>query len=188
MLYHRLLRPLLFRLDPERAHDLAISAAASLASSRPLAELVHDTLARPPVRPVTAFGLRFPHPVGLAGGMDKNGVAPLAWWAFGFAFVELGTVTPRPQKGNPRPRMFRKPAELALVNRMGFNNRGAAALARRLADQRRWGLRPNDLPSVCRRLGIGLVHHDAGSDAEACARIVIAAHGGPPADPGRVSG
>lgn len=142
MLYHRLLRPLLFRLDPERAHDLAISAAASLASSRPLAELVHDTLARPPAIPVTAFGLRFPHAVGLAGGMDKNGVAPLAWWAFGFAFVELGTVTPRPQKGNPRPRMFRKPAELALVNRMGFNNRGAAALARRLADQRRWGLRP----------------------------------------------
>jgi dihydroorotate dehydrogenase len=141
MLYRRLVRPLLFRLDPEQAHDLALRSAASLAASRPLAGLVH-AVARPAAVPVTAFGLRFPHPVGLAGGMDKNGVAPLAWWAFGFGFVELGTVTPRPQAGNPKPRMFRRPDELALVNRMGFNNRGAAALARRLAGQRRLGLRP----------------------------------------------
>ena len=139
-MYH-LARPLLFRLPPEPAHHLALSAAAGLARSRTAAGLVRR-LARPAGRPVDALGLRFPHPVGLAGGMDKDGAAPLAWWAFGFAFLELGTVTPRPQPGNPPPRLFRLPADGALVNRMGFNNRGAAELGRRLANQRRRGLRP----------------------------------------------
>ena len=82
-------------------------AAGPVAAGCPGA--VHDVLARPRPRPVTALGLTFPNPVGLAGGMDKNAVAPLAWWAFGFGFVELGTVTPRPQPGNDRPRMFRFP-------------------------------------------------------------------------------
>jgi dihydroorotate dehydrogenase len=133
MLYRAFLRPLLFSLDAERAHELALAAARRLAGSRLLARAVHDVLARPRPVPVTALGLTFPNPVGLAGGMDKNGVAPLAWWAFGFGFVELGTVTPRPQPGNDRPRMFRFPKDRAVVNRMGFNNDGAQALADRLA-------------------------------------------------------
>ena len=99
-------------------------------------------VARPASRPVSALGLHFPHPVGLAGGMDKDGLAPLAWWAFGFAFLELGTVTPRPQPGNDKPRMFRLLGQRAVVNRMGFNNRGADELATRLAAQRRAGRRP----------------------------------------------
>jgi dihydroorotate dehydrogenase len=133
MLYRTLLRPLLFSLDAERAHELALSAASLLARSRLLSRFVRVVLARPRPAPVNVLGLTFPNPVGLAGGMDKNAVAPLAWWAFGFGFVELGTVTPRPQPGNERPRMFRLPAERAIVNRMGFNNDGAAALAARLA-------------------------------------------------------
>ena len=136
-----LLRPLLFRRPPEDAHHLALSAAGGLARFPPLCRLVRAA-ARPGATPVAAMGLHFPHPVGLAGGMDKDGLAPLAWWAFGFAFLELGTVTPRPQPGNATPRMFRLPDRLALVNRMGFNNRGATELAKRLANQRRRGLRP----------------------------------------------
>ncbi len=142
MLYRSLLRPILFSLDAERAHELALAAAARLARSQLLARLVHDVLTRPRPAPVTLLGLTFPNPIGLAGGMDKNGVAPLAWWAFGFGFAELGTVTPRPQPGNERPRMFRLPRERAIVNRMGFNNDGAAVVAARLAEQARNGLRP----------------------------------------------
>jgi dihydroorotate dehydrogenase len=91
---------------------------------------------------VQALGLTFPNPVGLAGGMDKNGEAPLAWWAFGFGFVELGTVTPKGQAGNDKPRMFREPRSGALVNRMGFNNHGAESMAKALETQARRGLRP----------------------------------------------
>lgn len=84
--------------------------------------------------PREVFGVRFPGPVGLAAGMDKNGVALPAWPAFGFGFVEVGTVTAQPQPGNPRPRLYRLPASEAVINRMGFNNLGAAALASRLRD------------------------------------------------------
>ncbi len=141
MLYADLVRPLLFRLDPERAHDLVMAGTARLARLPLLCKLVH-ALARPKPTPVKALGLTFPNPVGLAGGMDKNARAPFAWWAFGFGFVELGTVTPKPQPGNDRPRMFRLPAEEAVVNRMGFNNDGAEAVAGRLAEQAKRGLRP----------------------------------------------
>src|SRR5215213_6170354 len=137
MLYRALLRPVLFALDPEKAHELALASMALLARSPSLCRAVRAVLARPRPRPVNCLGLTFPNPVGLAGGMDKNGVAPLAWWALGFGFVELGTVTPRPQPGNEKPRMFRFPKERALVNRMGFNNDGAAALAARLARRAR---------------------------------------------------
>src|SRR5262249_41612759 len=85
-----------------------------------------------PALRVRAMGLDFPGPLGLAAGFDKDGLAPDAIAALGFSFVEVGTVTARPQPGNPKPRMFRFPAERALVNRMGFNNAGAAALAARL--------------------------------------------------------
>lgn len=91
----------------------------------------------PPAHPVTAFGLRFPNPVGLAAGMDKNAVALPAWAALGFGFAEVGTITAKPQPGNPKPRLFRYPDLGALVNRFGFNNDGAAALAARLAQSKR---------------------------------------------------
>jgi len=141
MLY-RLTRPLLFRLDAERAHDLAMRGMRFLAGRRRLARLVRGVIARPRSTPVRVMGLDVPHPIGLAAGFDKNGLAPLAWWAIGFGFVELGTVTPLPQSGNPRPRMFRFPAAGALVNRMGFNNDGAQAVAERLAKQSLCGCRP----------------------------------------------
>jgi dihydroorotate dehydrogenase len=126
--YERVLRPVLFRAfggDAERVHG-AVLRALPLLPSRALA-------ARLPRRPRTVFGVRFPNPVGLAAGLDKDGVALRAWPALGFGFVEVGTVTRHPQPGNPRPRLFRLPASGALVNRMGFNNAGAAALAARLA-------------------------------------------------------
>ena len=87
-------------------------------------------------RTVELIGLRFRNPVGLGAGFDKDGLAIGGWAALGFGFVELGTVTPRPQPGNPRPRLFRLPRDRALVNRMGFNNAGAEALAGRIADAR----------------------------------------------------
>jgi dihydroorotate dehydrogenase len=141
MLYTSLLRPLLFRFDAEVAHT-AVMAGTHLLSRAPLACKLLHAIARPRHRPVNALGLQFPNPVGLAGGMDKNGEAPLAWWAFGFGFLELGTVTPKGQPGNDKPRMFREPSSLALINRMGFNNHGATALAAALSEQARRGLRP----------------------------------------------
>src|SRR5438874_162930 len=102
MLYRPLLRPVLFALDPEKAHELALASMARLARSPLLCRAVRAVLARPRPRPVKALGLTFQNPIGLAGGMDKDGVAPSAWWALGFGFVELGTVTPRPQPGNDR--------------------------------------------------------------------------------------
>ncbi len=131
MLYPLLLRPLLFQLDPERAHELGLWAARRLAESELLSKWVHAVAGYS--KPVRVAGLSFPNPVGLAGGLDKNGVAARAWWAFGFGFAELGTVTPQPQPGNSRPRMFRVPGQQAIINRMGFNNEGADALAARLA-------------------------------------------------------
>ena len=137
---YRLARPLLFRLDAERAHDLAVGALAR-ASRHPgalrlldLALATHD-----PRLAVDAFGLTFPNPVGLAAGMDKNARAVPAFLALGFGSVEVGSVTAEAQAGNPRPRMFRLPEDLALINRMGFNNEGARAVAARLAAWRAEG-------------------------------------------------
>jgi len=133
--YRRLARPVLFRLgrgDAESAHRRIVSLLGSIARHpawlRGLARLLAADRA-----PRTVFGLDFPSPVGLAAGMDKDGVALAAWPALGFGFVEAGTVTAVRQPGNPRPRVFRLPASAALVNRMGFPNDGAAALARRIA-------------------------------------------------------
>ncbi|GIX22321.1 MAG: dihydroorotate dehydrogenase (quinone) [Gammaproteobacteria bacterium] len=122
---YRLLRPLLFRLDPERAHALTLGLLRLAGGAAGLGLPA-------PRRPVEAMGLRFPNPVGLAAGLDKDGRCLAAWTALGFGFIEVGTVTPRPQPGNPRPRLFRIPAERALINRMGFNNEGVDALAARL--------------------------------------------------------
>ncbi len=119
-------RPLLFSLDAERAHGLGLSAldtAYRLGTTPLLAPRIAPL-------PTTAFGLTFPNPVGLAAGLDKNGEHIDALFALGFGFVEIGTITPRPQDGNPRPRMFRLPAHQAIINRMGFNNAGVDALVR----------------------------------------------------------
>jgi dihydroorotate dehydrogenase len=122
MFPYSLLRPALFALDPETAHDLTIAA---LSKAGPLAGLSCGKTAG---RAVEVMGLKFPNPVGLAAGLDKNGEAVDGFAALGFGFLEIGTVTPRPQPGNPRPRLFRLPAAEAIINRMGFNNHGVAAL------------------------------------------------------------
>ncbi|MCX5069774.1 quinone-dependent dihydroorotate dehydrogenase [Micromonospora lupini] len=132
-LFERVVRPQLFRLgggDAEAAHEWTLRRLAAL-SRRPVA--LAALRARYAVQtPRTVFGVRFPNPVGLAAGMDKDGAALAAWPALGFGFVEVGTVTAHAQPGNPRPRLFRLPGSEAVVNRMGFNNAGAAALAARL--------------------------------------------------------
>jgi dihydroorotate dehydrogenase len=115
-----LARPLLFALDPERVHELTLEGlqrAHDLGATR----LMQVPLAG---EPVTVMGLAFPNPVGLAAGLDKNGAHIDALGDMGFGFVEVGTVTPRPQPGNPKPRMFRLPRAQALINRLGFNNGG----------------------------------------------------------------
>lgn len=117
---YRLLRPLLFRLDPETAHNLTLGGMARLHALG----LLRPLLPAVPPLPVRVMGLDFPNPVGLAAGLDKNGEAIDAWAALGFGFIEVGAVTPRPQPGNPRPRVFRLPQARALINRMGFNNLG----------------------------------------------------------------
>ncbi|HEX4639926.1 MAG TPA: quinone-dependent dihydroorotate dehydrogenase [Chthoniobacterales bacterium] len=138
--YERLVRPLLFSLSAEAAHDLAIRNLR--ASSNWPAALRQLERFQPPPKPTTVFGLTFPNPVGLAAGFDKNGVAIPAWAALGFGFVEVGTVTAKPQPGNPRPRIFRYPEQQALINRLGFNNDGADAVASRLRFLRESGRWP----------------------------------------------
>jgi len=130
-LYTLAIRPALFALDPERAHDVMMAALRQRLVQRAL----HLT-ARPSPRDRLAqqvFGMPFDNPIGLAAGLDKQGTAVAAWAALGFGFVEVGTVTPRPQPGNPRPRLFRLPDDLAIVNRFGFNSVGASGVARNLA-------------------------------------------------------
>jgi dihydroorotate dehydrogenase len=114
---------MLFRVDPERAHDLAIGLAARWPAQWAL------QVSGPAVH---RMGMAFPNPIGLAAGLDKDARAVAAWQAMGFGFAEVGTVTALPQPGNPRPRLFRLPADGALINRMGFNNDGAEAMAVRL--------------------------------------------------------
>ena len=121
-LLYALTRPLLFALDPEAAHNLALPAlrrAAALGLTR--------ALGKPASSPRTVMGIRFPNPVGLAAGLDKDGAYIDGLAALGFGSIEVGTVTPRGQAGNPKPRMFRLPQAKAIINRMGFNNGGVDA-------------------------------------------------------------
>lgn len=145
---YSLARPFLFGLDPEAAHDLTLNALAR-GQGTPLqlgwcASTVDD--------PVTLAGLRFPNRVGLAAGLDKNARCIDAFAAMGFGFVEVGTVTPRPQPGNPKPRMFRLPKANALINRLGFNNEGLAAF---LDNVQRSGCRKSGRHSAM-RLGLNI--------------------------------
>lgn len=121
---YRLFRPALFRLDPETAHHLTL-AGLNAAYSLGLSRIVSP---RPPDDPRTVMGLNFPNPVGLAAGLDKNGDCINGLAALGFGFIEIGTVTPLPQPGNPKPRLFRLPQANAIINRMGFNNHGVNKL------------------------------------------------------------
>jgi len=139
--YERLVRPRLFRDNAEHAHEQAVAALTFLGKCGPLCRLVEATFGAGARSPVSAFGLTFPNAVGLAAGFDKNGTAWPAAAALGFGHVEIGTVTAHAQPGNPQPRMFRYPAEEAIINRMGFNNRGARAMAERLARQPKPGHR-----------------------------------------------
>jgi dihydroorotate dehydrogenase len=139
--YQQVIRPALFSYDSEKIHDATLQGLNWLSLSR----LGLDALGsfyEAPRLPVNLWGLEFPNPVGVAAGMDKAAVAVPAWEAMGFGFVELGGVTWHPQPGNPSPRMFRAPADEALVNRMGFNNAGAEAVAKRLSDWKVRGLWP----------------------------------------------
>jgi dihydroorotate dehydrogenase len=134
-MYERLARPVLFRLghgDAEAAHEITLRWLARTAKSPAVLRAMTAVSRAGGGEPRTVFGVRFPNTVGLAAGMDKDGRALAAWPALGFGFVEVGTVTAHAQPGNDRPRLFRLPASGAVINRMGFNNAGAAALAARL--------------------------------------------------------
>jgi dihydroorotate dehydrogenase len=125
------LRPLLFKLNPEQAHYFALSFLHYIPQScfKPL-----------PAKPVQALGMEFPHPVGLAAGLDKDAMHVDALAKLHFSFIEVGTVTPKAQLGNPKPRLFRIPEARALINRMGFNNQGAEALVKQLDNIRYRGI------------------------------------------------
>lgn len=131
--YEKMIRPVLFRMDPEQAHDRGRAALMTLGALPPLCKLFRACNMVREDTPVKLFGLEFPNRVGLAAGMDKDGEFPRAIEALGFGHVEVGTVTPESQPGNPQPRLFRYPEYNALVNRMGFNNRGAAVMLNALA-------------------------------------------------------
>src|SRR5258705_3780471 len=138
--YETFVRSLLFSLDPETAHRLTIELLR--AASHFDFALHWLRFFQPPSKPKTLFGLDFPNPIGLAAGLDKNGVALPAWAALGFGFSEIETVTAKAQPGNPKPRIFRLPEQQALINRLGFNNDGADAIAQRLAALRESGRWP----------------------------------------------
>ncbi|MDF2182741.1 quinone-dependent dihydroorotate dehydrogenase [Neptuniibacter sp. CAU 1671] len=135
-MFYSLARSLMFQMDPELSHDVALSSmnvAAMLGLHRLLGS---QQLADP----VEVMGLTFPNRVGLAAGLDKNGIAVDGLAAMGFGFVEVGTVTPRPQAGNPKPRIFRLPEQQAIINRMGFNNQGVDVLLKNLDKQQYKGI------------------------------------------------
>src|SRR4030095_639585 len=132
MAFYKLLRPFAFALDAETAHRATV-AALSLAPNLPLPDFPRELGQE-------LAGLRFPSPVGLAAGFDKDGEVPDAMLGLGFGFVEVGTVTPNPQAGNPRPRLFRLKQDRAVINRMGFNSQGQAAALERLKKRQRRGV------------------------------------------------
>ena len=162
-LYSSLVRPALFSLDAETAHDLTMAAVSSPVGRHALGLLPaapHDPRLRQRV-----LGLDFGNPIGLAAGLDKQGTAVPAWAALGFGFAEVGTVTPLPQPGNPRPRLFRLRDDGAIINRFGFNSDGAHAVARNLAA----GVHPS------LRVGINLGRNKATSNERAVDDYVRAA-------------
>lgn len=144
----RLIRPFVFQRPPEEAHALALQALA--------AGIVRPSVKTYPSLVTNIAGLTFPNPVGIAAGFDKNGEVPIAMLKQGFGFIEVGTTTPRPQEGNPKPRVFRLVKDEAMINRLGFNNEGHNALARRF----------DFLPAKGKRPGIIGVNIGANKDSE----------------------
>lgn len=133
MIYRSLLRPLLFRLPPETAHELALHSLQLFSPLRKIVASNNRISAGPPLQ---RLGLEFVNPIGLAAGFDKNGIAAVSLAALGFGFIEVGTVTNEAQPGNPKPRLFRLPRDRALINRLGFNNDGAKRLAENIRRHR----------------------------------------------------
>jgi len=154
-------RSCLFRLDPETAHHGAVMASAACEALLRLSPVQPSAYTAPALRQ-TICGLSFPNPVGLAAGFDKDARAPHLWPLLGFGFAELGTITRHPQDGNPRPRMFRLPADRAIINRLGFNNAGADVVAVRLAQRLRHGR-----PAIPLGINIGKSKITANADADA---------------------
>jgi dihydroorotate dehydrogenase len=141
-LHRTIVRPMLFAQDAERAHNFTLGQLARASRSKFACDVIGKIYSAPELS-VEVFGLKFSNPVGLAAGMDKFATAVPVWEKFGFGFCELGGVTWHAQPGNPLPRMFRAVADEAIVNRMGFNNSGAEALAQILAEWRKLGRWPN---------------------------------------------
>ncbi|MBA3586908.1 MAG: quinone-dependent dihydroorotate dehydrogenase [Chloroflexi bacterium] len=168
---YRPIRPLLFRIDPERIHHASLAALRLSGGSslgRSLCALASGvSLADAARAPLDLMGLRFRNRIGLGAGFDKDGIAIRGWAALGFGSIELGTVTPRPQAGNHRPRLFRLPRDEALINRMGFNNLGADALACRIAEAR-----PSLPAGFVIGVNIGRNRDGDASDYPAAARMV----------------
>ncbi|RYZ46252.1 MAG: quinone-dependent dihydroorotate dehydrogenase, partial [Chitinophagaceae bacterium] len=135
-MYH-FLRRLLFRLPAETAHYFSMNGLRLLCAFPPLRKWLKSLFAPVNATPFTAFGLRFPNRIGLGAGFDKNARYLRELETLGFGFIEIGTVTPRPQEGNEKPRLFRLPEDKALINRMGFNNDGVEAVAQRLKNWRK---------------------------------------------------
>ncbi len=140
-LHKKLIRPLLFRQDSETAHNQAVHSLARASRSRFALDIIRKIYGSPEL-PAEVFGLNFPNPVRLAAGMDKHAAAVPGWAALGFGFAELGGVTWHAQDGNPKPRMFRAIPDEGVINRMGFNNSGAEAVAQQLSAWKKSGLWP----------------------------------------------
>ena len=136
MIYRSFFRPLLFRLSPETAHQVALSSLSLLLKPESIRNFVASESQTKPFGELQRFGLSFANPIGLAAGFDKNGTATIPLSALGFGFIEVGTVTSLPQPGNPKPRLFRLPRDRALINRLGFNNTGAQQVADNLSRHR----------------------------------------------------
>src|SRR5215211_3776541 len=136
---YRFFRSLLFRLGPETAHQLTLQAIR-FAGDFPLSRWILTQLYKSPAKPVYAFGLTFKNPVGLAAGYDKDALAIRGLAALGFGHLEIGTVTPQPQPGNPSPRVFRLPEDEAVINRMGFPSLGSEYVQKRLNPSLRDGV------------------------------------------------
>lgn len=133
---YRIIRPILFRLPPESAHEFAVASLTATLKSEGVRSFVERRTRTAAFGVLHRFGLKFENPVGLAAGFDKNGAAAQALATLGFGFIEVGTVTSEPQPGNPKPRLFRLPQDRALINRLGFNNHGANQLAKNIRRHR----------------------------------------------------
>jgi dihydroorotate dehydrogenase len=172
MFYKKLLRPLLFGLSAENAHDLTIrslSAAEKIPGGISLLKMLYGMKQQKELK-VKLGGIEYPNPIGLAAGLDKNGIAVGGFSSIGFGFIEVGTITPKEQPGNPLPRVFRLPIDTAIINRMGFNNVGADQMAANLKKAK-----PYQIP-VAVNIGKNKVtaNEDAVKDYRACIRQLYA--------------